>query len=481
MYKVVIGLEVHCELKTKSKNFSAAKNSFSTVANENVLPGDLALPGTLPVVNKEAVHKALKTALALDCITPNELLFDRKNYFYPDLAKGYQITQLTKPMGINGHLNVYVNEEIKKIDIHQIHLEEDTASMEHFPNFSLINYNRSGIPLIEIVTEPCIYSADEAVAFLETLRNLIIYCGVSDADSKKGQMRCDVNISLMKETDLELGTKIEMKNINKFSAVRSSIEYEIKRQTKILETGGEIKQETRRYSEEDDKTYSMREKVDAVDYKYFIDPNLPPIHITKEYINQIKKEIPMLQNERIEKYITEYELSEYDAKVLSRHREISDYYNEVIEYGVDPKLAANWVTTVVLGSLNKLNMELKDFFITSKMLSDIVKLVNEKKLSQNHAKKILHQSMSEKIDPLTIIKEQNLQQIDDVGQLKEVVNEVINENNDALMQFFEGKNFVINFLVGKVMAKTNRQANPETSLKLITEELEKRRQEYETK
>ena len=481
MYKVVIGLEVHCELKTNSKNFSSAKNTFSSKPNENVLPVDLAFPGTLPVINKEAVHKALKIALALKCTPPNELLFDRKNYFYPDLPKGYQITQLTKPMGRNGHLLVYINDYVKKVDIHQIHLEEDTASMEHFPNFSLIDYNRSGIPLIEIVTEPCIYSADEAVAFLEILRNLIIYCDVSEADSKKGQMRCDVNISLMKDTDTELGTKIEMKNINKFSSVKSSIEYEIKRQTEILETGGKVKQETRRYNEEDNKTYPMREKVDAIDYKYYIEPNLPSIKLMNEYIEEVRNEIPMLQFDRIEKYINEYGLSEYDAKVLSRHREISDYYNEVIEYGIDPKSASNWVTTVVLGSLNKLEMELKDFFITSKILSGVVKLVNENKLSQNHAKKILYQSITEKIDPLKIIEEQDLKQIDNTEQLRNVIIEAINENNEVLLQYFEGKGYVANFFVGKVMAKTNRQANPVVSLEIIKEELESRRKEYGSK
>ena len=481
MYKVVIGLEVHCELNTNSKNFSAARNTFSDKPNENVSPIDLGLPGTLPATNEEAVHKALKTALALNCTTPDEVIFDRKNYFYPDLPKGYQVTQMTKPMGRNGHLMIRVNDEIKRIDIHQLHLEEDTASLEHFPKFSLLDYNRSGIPLIEIVTEPCLYSADEAVAFLEDLRSVFLYCGVSEADSKKGQMRCDVNISLMKENDNKLGTKIEMKNINAFNTVRSSIEYEIKRQSQILDIGGTIIQETRRYSDEDNKTYAMRQKADAIDYKYYIDPNFPPIKLTNEYINEIKKEIPILQYERIEKYTNEYGLSLYDATILVKDKEISDYYDEVIKEGIDPKSGANWVITVVLGSLNKLEIDLKDFFITSKMLSEVAKLVDNNELSQNHAKKILYQAMDEKKDPLIIISEQNLKLIDNKEEIRVFVVEAIKENNDILLQYLEGKDYVANFFVGQVMKKTNRQAAPNITLEIVKEELTKRRNKNESK
>ena len=298
MYKVIIGLEVHCELKTNSKNFSSAKNTYTNLPNINVMPVDLGLPGILPVVNKEACKKALKTAMALNCTTPDEIIFDRKNYYYPDLPKGYQITQVTKPFGRNGHVSFLVNGVEKTVDIHQLHLEEDTASLEHCTNYSLIDYNRSGIPLMEIVTEPCIYSADEAVRFLETLRNIFLYCEVSEAKSDKGQMRCDVNISLMKDTDTEFGTKVEMKNINAFTSVKAAIEYEIKRQTEILERGEKVIQETRRI-DEDGKTYSMREKVDAVDYKYYIEPNLAPVKITDEMKQEVKKEIPELEYSRV--------------------------------------------------------------------------------------------------------------------------------------------------------------------------------------
>lgn len=477
MYKVIIGLEVHCQLLTNSKNFSHATNTFSSDANDNVAPTDLGLPGILPYPNAEAVFKALKTSLALNCDVPNEVLFDRKNYFYPDLPKGYQITQVTKPMGKQGHLMIRVGDDIKKIDIHQIHLEEDTASLEHFPNFSLIDYNRSGTPLIEVVTEPCIHSADEAVAFLETLRTLFLYCGVSEADSKKGQMRCDVNISLMKENDAEFGTKVEMKNINAFNMVKNSIEYEIKRQTEILESGGEVIQETRRFSDEDGKTHSMREKIDAIDYKYFVEPNIPPVKLTGDYIKKIKEDIPVLEFDRINKYINEHKLSLYDATILAKEKEVSDYYDEVISYNVDPSISANWIITIVLGSLNKLKISINEFCITPKMLSGVIKLVEQSKLSQNHAKKILYRAMDLNKDPLEIIKSEGLEQIDEKNILRPFVIEAIDENKDVLLEYLEGKDYVANFFIGKVMAKTNRQANPKITLEIIKEQLEQRRKE----
>ncbi len=475
MYKVVIGLEVHCQLTTNSKGFSGSKNEFTEKPNVNVSPSDLGHLGILPWPNQEAVFKALKVALALNCETPDEILFDRKNYFYPDLPKGYQITQVTKPMGKNGYLMIRNGEKIKKIAIHQLHLEEDTASLEHLPHFTLIDYNRSGIPLIEIVTEPCLESAEEAVTFLESLRNVFLYCGVSLADSKKGQMRCDVNISMMKKDDKELGTKVEMKNINAFTTVKNAIEYEIKRQTALLKKGDKVIQETRRFSDEDLKTYSMRKKADAIDYKYFIDPNLPPVRLTKDYLSQIKKELPKLEFERINGYMEDYQLSLYDATILAKDRSIADYYEEIISYQVDPKISANWVITIILGSLNKLKKEIEDLFIKPEMLSEVIKLVTGGKLSLNHAKKILYKAMDIEKDPLLIIKEEGLEQIDDKDKLKPFVIEAINENPDVLQEYLEGKDYVANFFIGKVMAKTNRQANPKITLEIIKKELEERR------
>ena len=472
MRKVVIGLEVHCELKTVTKNFSASKNEYTSIPNIHVTPVDLGLPGILPVVNMEAVKKALKTAMALNCTNPDEVLFDRKNYYYPDLPKGYQITQVTKPMGKNGYLKIVMPDYEKDILIHQLHLEEDTASLDHYPAYSLIDYNRSGIPLIEIVTEPCISNALEAVKFLETLRDVFIYCEVSEADSKKGQMRCDVNISL---TDSDkLGTKVEMKNINSFSSVKAAIEYEIKRQNEVLDKGEKVIQETRRFDEETMKTYSMREKVDAVDYKYFIEPNMPPVKLTKEFLDDIRKEIPRLQYERYHQYTNEYELSEYDSNVLVKDKDIADYFEELISYDIKPKEACSWVTTVILGSLNKLNIDLEGLFITSKMLSEVIKLTLDNKISVGNAKKVLYRAMDEKVDPIEIIEKEHLRQIDDESVLVKLVNEALDEHEDIVLQFKEGKEYVTNYFVGQVMKKTKGQASPVKTLEIIKEEIKKR-------
>lgn len=472
MRKVVIGLEVHCELKTVTKNFSASKNEYTSIPNIHVTPVDLGLPGILPVVNMEAVKKALKTAMALNCTNPDEVLFDRKNYYYPDLPKGYQITQVTKPMGKNGYLKIVMPDYEKDILIHQLHLEEDTASLDHYPAYSLIDYNRSGIPLIEIVTEPCISNALEAVKFLETLRDVFIYCEVSEADSKKGQMRCDVNISL---TDSDkLGTKVEMKNINSFSSVKAAIEYEIKRQNEVLDKGEKVIQETRRFDEETMKTYSMREKVDAVDYKYFIEPNMPPVKLTKEFLDDIRKEIPRLQYERYHQYTNEYELSEYDSNVLVKDKDIADYFEELISYDIKPKEACSWVTTVILGSLNKLNTDLEGLFITSKMLSEVIKLTLDNKISVGNAKKVLYRAMDEKVDPIKIIEKEHLRQIDDESVLVKLVNEALDEHEDIVLQFKEGKEYVTNYFVGQVMKKTKGQASPVKTLEIIKEEIKKR-------
>lgn len=475
MYKVVIGLEVHCELETKSKNFSGAPNTFSMIPNENVSAVDLGLPGILPVVNEEACRKAIKTAMALHCYQPDEIIFDRKNYFYPDLPKGYQITQVTKPMGRDGYLDIRVGDAIKRVYIHQLHLEEDTASLDHMNNYSLIDYNRSGIPLMEIVTEPCMSSADEAVTFLEDLRDLFLFCEVSEARSNKGQMRCDVNISLMEEGSNVLGTKVEMKNINAFDQVRAAIEYEIKRQTEVLESGEKVIQETRRIAD-DGKTYPMRKKVDAIDYKYYIEPNLAPVKLTDEYLEEIRKTVPVLKLDREEMYMEKYNLSLYDASVLAKNRKIADYFEEVLGYGSDVLLTVNFVTTAVLSSLKKLEISIDQFFITPKMLSGVIDLVYAKKISLDNAKKILYQAIEKKKDPLEIINESNISQISDDSKLLEFIKEAIDENPDQVRQYVEeGKDYVVNYFIGKVMQKSNRQANPNRSLELIKIELEKRK------
>ena len=473
MYKAVIGLEVHAELKSNSKNFSSGANSYSSFPNTNLTPVDLGYPGILPVVNKEAVRKALKVALALHCKTPEYMVFDRKNYFYPDLPKGYQITQLHHPVGENGYLMINVGEDSKKVLIHDTHLEEDTASMDHMSTYSLIDYNRAGVPLLETVTEPCLNSADEAIAFLEAYRSLLLYCDVSEARSDMGQIRCDVNVSLMKENDTELGTRVEMKNINSFSAVKAAIISEIKRQTKILENGGEVLQETRRYDELSDKTFLMRSKVDAIDYKYYIEPNIPPIKLEDAFVEEIKNEIPELQYERLNKYLNDYNLTRVDSNTLVKEKELSDYFEDMVKVGVDAKIACNWLVGFILGYLNKNNLSIIDIKITPVMLKGMIDLLDSSKISIKQMKEILTKAMDEGKDPNQLVKELNVTQITDENEICVIVNEVLNENLNLVEDYKNGKR-VFDFIIGQIMKKTKGRVNPGVTSKVLKEELDKR-------
>ena len=473
MYKVVIGLEVHCEVKTESKNFSRSRNTYSEYPNENIDPVDIGLPGILPVANKEAFRKSLKMALALNCTTPKIVQFDRKNYYYPDLPKGYQITQETNPVGRNGYVMINVDGEDIRVDIDNIHLEEDTASLDHFGTYSLIDYNRSGVPLLETVTTPCMHSAKEAVAFLEALKGIFLYTGVSEARTDRGQMRCDVNVSLMEEDATEFGTKVEMKNINSFNNVKLAIEYEIKRQTEILKTGGKVIQETRRFDDEDLKTYSMRSKVDAVDYKYYIEPNIPPIKIEDEWIEEIKKEIPMLQFERVEKYMNEYGLSRYDSEIIVKDKRVSDYYEETISLGADPKISANWITSVILGYLNKYELAITDIYLTPTMLVELIKMVDDGKISSKQSKQVFFKCLEESKEPAKIVKELGMTQITDDKTIRDIVVKVLDERPDLIEDHRKGKN-TFDYFVGQVMKATRGQANPSITAKIINEEMDKR-------
>lgn len=471
MYKVTIGLEVHCEVKTNSKNFSSAKNAYSEYPNENIDTVDIGLPGILPVANKEAFRKSLMMALALNCKTPDVVMFDRKNYYYPDLPKGYQITQMEKPVGVDGYVMINVNGEDKKIGIHDIHLEEDTASMEHFSDYSLLDYNRAGVPLLETVTTPCIHSVDEAIAFLEALKGIFLYTGVSDARTDRGEMRVDVNLSLSK--DDTLGTRTEMKNINSFNSVRLAIETEIKRQTEVLESGGVILQETRRFDEEKMETFAMRSKVDAVDYKYYIEPNIPPIRIEDTWIEEIKKDIPMLQYDRIEKYMTEYELSRYDSTIIVKDKSVSDYFDETIKLGCNPKSSANWITSVILGYLNKNDLKINDIYLTPKMLVELIDMVDSGKISSKQSKEVFTKCLEENKEPSKVVKELGMTQITDDKTIRDIVVKVLDEHPDLIEDHRKGKN-TFDFFVGQVMKATRGQANPGLTANIIREEIEKR-------
>ena len=462
-YKAVIGLEFHCEMKSNTKVFSNARNSFSKVANENIAPVDMAFPGTLPVVNKTCVKKALMMSMILNCKQPEFMEFDRKNYYYPDLPKGYQLTQFFNPVGVDGKIEVDVNGTKKEVFIHDIHLEEDAASLDHYYNTSTIDYNRAGVPLLELVTEPCLHSADEALAFLEHVKSIYEYTDISECDTKKGQIRADVNVSIMDENDTEFGTKVEVKNVNSFDAIRKTINYEIKRQSELKDAGryDEVVQETRRWDDESGTTIHMRSKADAIDYKYFTEPNIPKFRITKELLDEVRSKIPVLAHERKEKYINEYGLSEYDAGVLTKDKKISDYFEECVKLNCDPKSACNWITTRVLGELNKSEENtIDDLFIRPNMIVELVSLVNDKKISSDQAKKVFTKMLEENLTPKEIVKKYDMEVIEDANLIESLVNEVITENAKAIEDYHNGRTNMLDYLVGQVMKKSKGKANP---------------------
>ena len=462
-YKAVIGLEFHCEMKSNTKVFSNAKNSFSKVANENVAPLDMAFPGTLPVVNKTCVKKALMMSMILNCKQPEFMEFDRKNYYYPDLPKGYQLTQFFNPVGVDGKIEIDVNGTKKEVLIHDIHLEEDAASLDHYYNTSTIDYNRAGVPLLELVTEPCLHSADEALTFLEHIKSIYEYTDISECDTKKGQIRADVNVSIMDEDATEFGTKVEVKNVNSFDAIRKTINYEIKRQSELKDAGryDEVVQETRRWDDESGTTIHMRSKADAIDYKYFTEPNIPKFRITKELLDEIRSKIPVLAHERKEKYIKEYGLSNYDAGVLTKDKKISDYFEECVSLKCDPKSACNWITTRILGELNKSEENtIDDLFIRPNMIVELVTLVNDKKISSDQAKKVFTKMLEEKLTPKEIVKKYDMEVIEDSSLIESLVNEVISENQKAIEDYHNGRTNMLDYLVGQVMKKSKGKANP---------------------
>ena len=482
-YKVLIGLEMHCEIsETNTKVFSSAANTFSETPNSNIRPVDMAFPGTLPVVNKEAVKKALMASIILKCKQPEYIYFERKNYYYPDLPKGFQITQETKPapVGIYGTLKYECNGEEKEVRINNIHLEEDAASSDHYATCTTIDYNRAGVPLLELVTYPDFHSADEAVSFLETMRSIYQYAGISEADSKKGQIRCDVNVSIMPkdldETKEEnWGTKVEIKNVNSFGGVRDAINYEIKRQIELKETGkyDEMEQQTRRWDEESASTIYMRSKVDAIDYKYFIEPNIPKFKLSPDWIEEIRASIPALANERKEKYINEYGITNYDATIIVKEKSVADYYEETIKLGANPKVASNWVTSTILGYLNKNDLAITSLYLTPKMLNDIIKMVDEGKISSKQSKEVFFKVEEDKEEPSKIVEKLGIKQLGDDNAIREIVVKVLDEHEDLIEQHRKGKN-VFDFFVGQVMKATRGQANPSMTAEIIKEEIEKR-------
>lgn len=472
-YKAVIGLEMHCEMKSNTKVFSSAKNSYSDIANINVNPVDMAFPGILPVLNKECVRKAIMAALILNCKVPEYMYFDRKNYYYPDLPKGYQITQLHDPVGVNGSIKIDCNGVTKEIKIHDIHLEEDAASMEHFSDVSLINYNRAGVPLLELVTEPCIESPEEAVAFLEEMRRIYQYADISEADTKKGQIRCDVNVSIMDEKSTELGTKVEVKNVNSFGNVYETIKYEIERQSKLKDEGryDEVVQETRRFDEETGITIRMRTKADAIDYKYFVEPNIPKYKIDSNWVEEIKKCIPVLPNERKIKYINEYGLSEYDANIIIKNKEYADYFEECVSLGMDKKIAANYLIVQIIAYLNKEAISLNEFYLKPNLLNQIISELEKGNISSKQAKDIFNKALEEEKEPKNFISKDNTQ-ISDSNELTTIIDNILSNNTSQVEAYKGGKTNLFDYFVGQVMKETRGKANPSLTKEILKDKLD---------
>ncbi|MED4074099.1 Asp-tRNA(Asn)/Glu-tRNA(Gln) amidotransferase subunit GatB [Priestia endophytica] len=474
-FETIIGLEVHVELKTDSKIFSASPNAFGSEPNANTSVIDLGYPGVLPVLNKRAVEFAMKAAMALNCEIATDTKFDRKNYFYPDNPKAYQISQFDKPIGENGWIDIEVKGEKKRIRINRLHLEEDAGKLTHSGNgYSLVDFNRQGTPLVEIVSEADMRSPEEAYAYLEKLKSIIQYTGVSDCKMEEGSLRCDANISLRPYGQEKFGTKSELKNLNSFTYVQKGLEYEEKRQAQVLLSGGLIEQETRRYDEATKKTILMRVKEGSDDYRYFPEPDLVELYIDDEWKESIRASIPELPDARQERYVKELGLPSYDAHVLTLTKEMSDFFEETIAQEADAKQASNWLMGEVSAYLNKNNQELGETALTSKNLAGMIKLIEEGTISSKIAKKVFQHIIKDGGDPHEFVKKQGLVQISDEETLRKFVTDALDSNPQSIDDFKNGKDRAIGFLVGQIMKASKGQANPPMVNKILLEEIKKR-------
>ena len=473
MYKVTIGLEVHCELESNTKNFSPAPNGYTNYPNEHVATVDLGLPGILPVPNKFACRQALLTAQALNCENPDEVIFDRKNYFYADLPKGYQITQNTKPMGINGYLDIMVDGKIKRVDIHDLHLEEDTASLEHNTGYSLIDYNRSGVPLIEVVSEPDLRTLSEIKEYLEKLRHIMRYIGISDCKMQEGSMRCDINVSVRKVGEKDLNIKTELKNINSISHIIKAVDYEFKRQVELLNEGKEVLKETRFYNENSKKTEVMRRKEDQKEYKYFKEPDIPMIKIDKREVEKLFKTLPEMPNIKLKKYIEEYDLTEYQANILVKYRNVAQCFEKACKNVKNKRKVANFIINEIFESLD--TQENKQSFtlpIKEENLNNLMLLVDEGKIPSSFAKEIYKTMVQNKKDLKQILKESRKSKMSK-KEVEKICKEVINSNKKAVKDYVSGKKKAINSLVEEVMKKTNKSLAGDEVLKILKKQIEK--------
>jgi len=473
-FETVIGLEVHVELKTDSKIFSPSPAHFGAEPNTNTNVIDLGYPGVLPVVNKRAVEWGMKAAMALNMTVARESKFDRKNYFYPDNPKAYQISQFDQPIGENGWIDIEVNGETKRIGITRAHLEEDAGKLTHKNGYSLVDLNRQGTPLIEIVSEPDIRTPEEAYAYLEKLRSIIQYIEVSDVKMEEGSMRCDANISIRPYGQDKFGTKTELKNLNSFTFVRKGLEYEEKRQEQVILSGGKIEQETRRFDETTGTTKLMRVKEGSDDYRYFPEPDIVPMIISDEWMEEVRKTIPELPDARQRRYQEELGLPAYDAHVLTLTKEMSDMFEKTVSLGADAKLASNYLMVDVNAYLNKVQKELSETALTAEGLAGMIKLITDGTISSKIAKKVFAELIEHGGDAAQIVKEKGLVQVSDSGQLLAWVNEALDNNPKSIEDYKNGRDRAIGFLVGQIMKASKGQANPQMINKMLLEEIAKR-------
>jgi aspartyl-tRNA(Asn)/glutamyl-tRNA(Gln) amidotransferase subunit B len=473
-YEIVIGLEVHTQLLTRSKMFCRCSADYaSTPPNTRVCPVCLGMPGVLPVINEKAIEYTVMTALALNCTIPDYTKFDRKNYFYPDLMKGYQISQYDAPIGKKGWLTIDSNGGKKRINITRVHLEEDTAKLLHRGDYSLIDVNRSGVPLMEVVSEPEISSPEEARDYLIRLHNILRYLGVSTANMEEGSFRCDANISIRPVGSKEFLPKVEVKNMNSFKAIYQALKYEAARQGKMLEEGGELVQETRGWIEETGMTVTQRTKEYAEDYRYFPEPDLPPLVLNRAWVEEIRARLPELRDARRDRFMTQYGLSLYDASILTGSKAMAGYFEDCIALAGSgkAKMVSNWLLGDFSRLLNATNTEIENAKISPKHLADMLVLVDNGTISGPTAKAVLEEMFETGKGAAEIIREKKLSQIRDASEIREVAKKVMAENAGAVADYASGKQQALTFLIGKVMKATGGRANPGIVREIIVQEL----------
>lgn len=477
-YETVIGLEVHVELATKTKIFCGCSTAFGGSPNSHTCPVCTGMPGSLPVLNKQVVEYAAAVGLATNCTITQNCKFDRKNYFYPDNPQNYQISQLYLPICRNGHVDIELEDgTTKQIRIHEIHMEEDAGKLVHdeWDDVSYVDYNRSGVPLIEIVSEPDMRSAEEVIAYLDKLRLIIQYLGASDCKLQEGSMRADVNLSVREAGSEAFGTRTETKNLNSFSAIARAIEAEKNRQIDLIESGEAVVQETRRWDDNKEYSYAMRSKEDAQDYRYFPDPDLPPIHISDEWIAKIRSELPEFREEKAARYQSEFGLPEYDSQILTESRHLAALFEDVATLSGNPKKAANWFMVEVLRLMKEKGIEAEKLRFTPQHLADLLTMVDKKEVSPQNAKKVFEKVFDEDVDPVAYVEEHGLKIVEDTGLLSSTISRILDENPGPLSELLGGKEKVMGFFVGQIMKEMKGKANPASVREALLAEVEKRK------